>query len=266
VTQLERFRAYGRLHPGFLRERGKLSHDLSDYRAVRHLLLVRDYWQPGGALRPEVMLRDGQRGFAERACQAPGEDRRVCGAAPGERGETGQAGKGLVLCSRWSGTWRSWTIPAPGSSIRIYHGAKSLRAPDIIITHWCGIMTGWCCFHPADPLPFSCQMPISWYEDFPRISGRAGHAQFACLCGAQHIVTAPQYPGTGGGEVAGLRGSRLVAGRICLDGTGLDWTSTEECLRRSWCREGELPTALVKSKVGFAAFEAGTSGLSILAQ
>jgi hypothetical protein len=44
VTQLEMIRAYGHGHPGFLRERGKLSHDLSDYRAVHHLLLVRDYW------------------------------------------------------------------------------------------------------------------------------------------------------------------------------------------------------------------------------
>jgi hypothetical protein len=44
VTQLEMIRAYGRGHPGFLRERGKLSHDLSDYGAVHHLLLVRDYW------------------------------------------------------------------------------------------------------------------------------------------------------------------------------------------------------------------------------
>jgi hypothetical protein len=46
----------------------------------------------------------------------------------------------------------------------------------------------------------------------------------------------------------------------------LDWTSTEECLRRPWCREVELPTVLVKSKVGFAAFEAGVSGFSILAE
>ena len=44
VMQLETIRAYGREHPGFLRERGKLSQDLSDYRAVHHLLLVRDYW------------------------------------------------------------------------------------------------------------------------------------------------------------------------------------------------------------------------------
>jgi hypothetical protein len=44
--------------------------------------------------------------------------------------------------------------------------------------------------------PFLCQMPISWYEDFPRLPGRAGHAQSAHLRGAQHIVTAPQYPGT----------------------------------------------------------------------
>jgi hypothetical protein len=75
-------------------------------------------------------------------------------------------------------------------------------------------MTGSCGVHSADPAPFFCQMPISWYEDFPCLPGRAGHAQLARLRGAQHIVTAPQYPGTGGGEVARLRGSRLVAGRV----------------------------------------------------
>jgi hypothetical protein len=48
----------------------------------------------------------------------------------------------------------------------------------------------------------------------------------------------------------------------------LDWTSTEECLRRPWqlCHEGELPTTLVKNKAGFAAYEAGLSAFSILAQ
>ena len=45
LTQLETIRAYGREHPEFLRERGKLSQNLSDYRAVHHLLLVRDYWR-----------------------------------------------------------------------------------------------------------------------------------------------------------------------------------------------------------------------------
>jgi hypothetical protein len=48
----------------------------------------------------------------------------------------------------------------------------------------------------------------------------------------------------------------------------LDWTSTERCLHRPWqpCHEGELPTALVKNEAGFAAYEAGVSALSILAQ
>jgi hypothetical protein len=48
----------------------------------------------------------------------------------------------------------------------------------------------------------------------------------------------------------------------------LDWTSTEDCLRRPWqqCHEAELPTGLVKNKAGFAAYEAGVSALSILAQ
>jgi hypothetical protein len=56
-----------------------------------------------------------------------------------------------------------------------------------------------------------------------------------------------------------------LAGAVVIART-LDWTSTEECLRRPWCREAELPTVLVKNKVGFAAFEAVASGLSILAQ
>jgi hypothetical protein len=56
-----------------------------------------------------------------------------------------------------------------------------------------------------------------------------------------------------------------LAGSVVI-ARALDWTSTEECLRRPWCREAELPTALVKNKVGFAAFEAGASGFSILAQ
>jgi hypothetical protein len=56
-----------------------------------------------------------------------------------------------------------------------------------------------------------------------------------------------------------------LAGSVVVART-LDWTSSEECLRRRWCRETELPTILVKNKVGFAAFEARVSGLSILAQ
>jgi hypothetical protein len=56
-----------------------------------------------------------------------------------------------------------------------------------------------------------------------------------------------------------------LAGSVVL-GRALDWTSTEECLRRPWCREVELPTELVKNKVGFAVFEAAVSGFSILAQ
>jgi hypothetical protein len=58
-----------------------------------------------------------------------------------------------------------------------------------------------------------------------------------------------------------------LAGSVVVART-LDWTSTEECLRRPWqqCHEAELPTGLVKNKVGFAAVEAGVSGLSILAE
>ena len=44
ISQLELIRAYGRAHPDFLLERGKISRPLSDYRKVHHILLVRDYW------------------------------------------------------------------------------------------------------------------------------------------------------------------------------------------------------------------------------
>ena len=52
----------------------------------------------------------------------------------------------------------------------------------------------------------------------------------------------------------------MVATRV------LDWTSTEECIRRPWCHEAELPNALVHNKVGFAAFEGAMSVASILPQ
>jgi hypothetical protein len=55
-----------------------------------------------------------------------------------------------------------------------------------------------------------------------------------------------------------------------------DWATTEQCLRTSQeqeaagfvgrCHEGLLPTALVESKVGLAAYEATTAGLEIYSQ
>jgi hypothetical protein len=57
----------------------------------------------------------------------------------------------------------------------------------------------------------------------------------------------------------------LLAGAL-VTARALDWATTEECLRRPWCHEAELPNALVHSKPALAAFEASTSGLSILAQ
>ncbi len=42
--QLELIRSYGKRYPSFLLERGKLSRDLTDYKQVHHILLVRDYW------------------------------------------------------------------------------------------------------------------------------------------------------------------------------------------------------------------------------
>jgi hypothetical protein len=69
----------------------------------------------------------------------------------------------------------------------------------------------------------------------------------------------PQAPPLFGAVDWSLAGSVVIA-------RALDWTSTEECLRRPWCREAQLPTVLVKNKVGFAAFETVASGFSILAQ
>jgi hypothetical protein len=61
------------------------------------------------------------------------------------------------------------------------------------------------------------------------------------------------------------RTSFLLAGGVVAS-RALDWASTEECLRRSWCHEGELPNALVRSKPGLAAFEASMSAFGIFAQ
>jgi hypothetical protein len=59
--------------------------------------------------------------------------------------------------------------------------------------------------------------------------------------------------------------SLLLAGGV-VTSRALDWASTEECLRRSWCHEGELPNALVRSKPGLAAFEVSMAALGIFAQ
>jgi hypothetical protein len=61
------------------------------------------------------------------------------------------------------------------------------------------------------------------------------------------------------------RTSFLLAGGLVAS-RALDWASTQECLRRSWCHEGELPNALVHSKPGLAAFEVSMSALGIFAQ
>jgi hypothetical protein len=61
--------------------------------------------------------------------------------------------------------------------------------------------------------------------------------------------------------------SKMEAAALLADATArtLDWTSTQEFLRRpDKFHEGELPAALVKSKVGFAAFQFGiVAGLGI---
>jgi hypothetical protein len=48
----------------------------------------------------------------------------------------------------------------------------------------------------------------------------------------------------------------------------LDFTSTEQCLRRPYaqCHEIELPNTLVRSKASFVSFEVGMAGISIFEQ
>jgi hypothetical protein len=55
-------------------------------------------------------------------------------------------------------------------------------------------------------------------------------------------------------------------GMYCRPMAALSSTRLESAQRLRQCHEAELPTGLVKSKVGFAAFQAGMSGLSILAE
>jgi hypothetical protein len=79
--------------------------------------------------------------------------------------------------------------------------------------------------------------------------------------GAETTVNAPQAQATNTITVTdwSLAGG-LIAGRA------LDWASTEECLRRTYCHEAELPSTLVHSMVALRAFEAGAAGVSILLQ
>ena len=56
-----------------------------------------------------------------------------------------------------------------------------------------------------------------------------------------------------------------LAGTLAI-GRALDWSTTRECLRRSWCEEKELPTGLAKSKLGLAAFEFGALSLELCSQ
>jgi hypothetical protein len=64
--------------------------------------------------------------------------------------------------------------------------------------------------------------------------------------------------------------------RYCRPSHAADWSSTEQCLRVSHeqeqagfvglCHEALLPTALVESKVGLAAYETTTAGPEISSQ
>jgi hypothetical protein len=82
--------------------------------------------------------------------------------------------------------------------------------------------------------------------------------------GVAHGADLPEAPAPFHGVVI-TPTSFLLAGGVVAS-RALDWASTEECLRRSWCHEGELPNALVHSKPGLAAFEVSMAGLSIFAQ
>lgn len=58
----------------------------------------------------------------------------------------------------------------------------------------------------------------------------------------------------------------LAAGVVAVN--GLDFSSTRACISRPAivCREGVLPTSLVHSTAGFAAYKIGITGLELLGQ
>lgn len=82
--------------------------------------------------------------------------------------------------------------------------------------------------------------------------------------GVAHGADLPEAPAPFHGIVI-TPTSLLLAGGLVAS-RALDWASTEECLRRSWCHEGELPNALVHSKPGLAAFEVSMAAVGIFAQ
>jgi hypothetical protein len=88
------------------------------------------------------------------------------------------------------------------------------------------------------------------------LSGNALAEPSSTLLPSAPAPVAAKKPVLGDWNLAGS----VVATRV------LDWTSTEECIRRPWCHEAELPNALVHNKVGFAAFEGAMSVASILPQ
>jgi hypothetical protein len=85
----------------------------------------------------------------------------------------------------------------------------------------------------------------------------AARAESSSLPSAPTPVAAPHFDVVDYSLAATIISERL-----------LDFTSTEECVRRpaAQCHEVELPSALVRNKVAFAAFEVGTASLSLFEQ
>ena len=101
-----------------------------------------------------------------------------------------------------------------------------------------------------------------------RIYSRLVLAALLCLSGAlAHCEPSPSAPvpvpvPARFGAVDYSLAASIVSARA------LDFTSTEECIRRpaAQCHEVELPQSLVHNKAAFAAFEVGTASLSLFEQ
>jgi len=162
-----------------------------------------------------------------------------------------------------------WDLGSKTTPRDLYSGHSSCETalsrlrPDIIIT-----IGPWCCAHPARSSFFLCRCRYPCMKVFVlslvALVMLSLHT-YADPCAPSSLPSAP-IPAAVKSPVFGIVDWSLAGSVVAT--RALDWTSTEECLRRPWkqCHEGELPSTLVKNKAGFAAYEAAVSAFSILAQ
>jgi hypothetical protein len=121
-----------------------------------------------------------------------------------------------------------------------YTGAKERKLPNdllkkvvmvLVVAFFFGAIVGRCEDLPDAPAPIVHSATIQQLTGIPRL---------------QHETTAER-----------AADYSLWFGVLAVH--TLDWTSTQQCLRRPYaqCHEGQLPVALVSNKAGFALFKAG---------